>query len=508
MLNPGNGEVFEITGILIEGNMDRSVAAETLNFYTSFSERDALQDREQGSEDGQQNYPPADSQSFSAHETYRISEARTAINKYVGRIRVELDKLDTKIRSLRSKRDEEYKSRKASLQNEKARELTLLNTTQGLEPEEYKNLISQQDSSVEAYRIEKNRAKRDAKIRLADQLTDVGWLVWLTPYIGLLGLLAILEVPINNLAVELAFEFVPPLSYIIAFLVGLTFVLMAHFAGIQILRFIDAKGALKFLHAILFLGLFLLASFMVLILFEMRGQVSNLLEGGGQLNLLQDSNLGTSGASSPLDITGRILGEDATAPAEAPLSQEAATPPANQDTWDVISAFFGKLFSDPMRAVFGIGSDQQGSEARFAQVGLLLLNALILLIGTVLSVMRHDRNADLELTFMRQKRAENQINRFVRAYRRGEAKLNKDFGEKIAEVERQADEINQDMLSLNEQREQLKGQMQNEMGYVLNTLMVQLSAYQQGNMQVRRTPAPVYFGRYGFAKLGQEVLVV
>lgn len=484
--------------------MDRTVAAETLDYYRNFSERDAFQDREKGLEDGYREYPETQSHGYSAHETYRISEARTAINNYVSRIRVELDKFDVKIRALRSKRDEDYTSRKADRQKEKAREIALLNATDGPDSEAFKILVAEQDRTVEAYRVERNRAKRDARIMLADQMTNISWLRWLTPYIALLGLLALLEVPVNNLAIELAFEFVPPVSYIIAFLVGVTFVLMAHFSGIQLLRIIDVRGWMKLVHIVLFLGLISLASFMVLILFEMRGQVSSVLDGAGSLQILQD---GGQASNAPFDLN--IL-EGSESADESGAEAQAPPPSARPDarSGEAGPGFFKRLFSDPLKAIFDIGAGSGiTDEQRFAQVGLLLLNTLVLLLGTILSVMRHDRNADLEFTFMRQKRATEALNQFNRDFRIREARLQKDFSTQIAEIERQADEIHQDIISLQEQREQLKSQMENEMRYVTNTLMEQLSAYQAGNMQSRTTPTPVYFGRFGFVKLNEELLV-
>ncbi len=457
--------------------MDTSIASETLTFYERFSERDSFVDRERGEEDGRSEYPPSSQSSFSTYEVYRISEARGTLNQYVRRVRLSLDRMDERIQVLTTKRDQDYASRKRLLHDRKRSDLSDLANLNGPAAQQYRELEAAQQEANFAYRTEEFRAGRPPRLLLNRPIVDLPYIDWLSPYLAILILLAGLEVPVNVLAVELAFGFNPPFSYVIAFLVGASFVMLAHFIGIQILRIGWRYGWGKLGHVVLLLGAFLLASFMVYILYEMRGQVTQYLGG-------------TIGAADLLAQTGQAAQGDET---EAPRG------------------FLGTLMallSDPLNVLFGVtGANSPIDDTRFAQIGLLLLNVLVLLIGTALSTARHDPDPQLERAWNAKSAADRRTNRFVRTYRRRAAEIERQTDYQVGAISRQADQIGDEILMLQRERAQIENQMQNDIRIVLNVLAQQIASYQEGNRKTRGTPVPPYFGRAGMQRIGDEILL-
>lgn len=454
--------------------MEKSIAAETLASYENFSERDSRIDRMRGEEDGEQNYPPRDATAFSTYEQTKIADARSAINQYTRRMRQSIDRLSTEIRDKKLLRDEDYGSRKRALNDDQTAALKRHNSLIGVESQEYSEFSDTLEASVRAQRIATHRHGREPKIRLHQPLIDhpLAWFIS-QPYISFLLILALLETPINSFAVELAIGFLPPVSWVVAFLVGLIFVLIAHFIGIQLRRLLSGSWATAFWRFVLLALSLLLALIMIYVLFAMRGEVTSLITPQGGLNL-------------------SIL--------EAPAETVARTP--SEIGGSVLS-----LIEDPLKKYFNIqGVGILSDETKFAQLGLLMLNSLVLIIGTVLSFIRHDPCDDLESATLAMLAAKRRVNRFLRNFRREQARTQEKFGDLITELQREADQINSEVVSLENQRNQMLAQMDNDVRQIFIVLAQQITAYQDGNRNSRTHDIPTYFGVYGMRKLGEEIL--
>jgi len=453
--------------------MEKSIAAETLASYENFSERDSRIDRMRGQEDGEQNYPSRDALSFSTYEQTKIADARSAINQYTRRMRQSIDRLSMEIRDKKLQRDEDYGSRKRALNDDLTAQLKRQNTLIGIESQEHAELSDQLEETERAQRISIHRHGRGPRMRLHQTVFNHPLLSFISqPYVAFLLLLALLETPINSFAVELAIGFLPPISWLVAFLVGLVFVLIAHFIGIQMRRLFSGTWITAFWRLIVLALSLLLALIMIYVLFAMRGEVTSLIAPQGGINL-------------------PILG-----PA-----------PANDPSPAALGGSLLSLIEDPLRKYFSIGGvGILSDETKFAQLGLLMLNSLVLIIGVVLSFVRHDPCDDLEATSLALFAARRRMNHFLRNFRRAQAETQEKFGRAITELQREADQINNEVVSLENQRDQLLAQMDNEVRQIFIVLAQQITAYQDGNRKARTHDVPTYFGVYGMRKLGEEIL--
>lgn len=453
--------------------VDYDIASETLTNYLNHKpDRDSRIDYEKGEADGLKEYPGSDATNFSTFEQQRISAARTALNEYVRRMRKELDAIDKRISRLISERDQDYVSRKDVLFEQKKQALKEASNTEGTNSQRHLELQNAYQERRRSFQDQEFETGRPPRISMADPIVEYPFLYWTTPYIIILVLLAILEIPINSRAIELAFEFTPPLSYVLAGLVGAIFVLLAHFTGIQLLRVWHAPGWVKLWHALISVLTIGFATILVVILFEMRGQADVLI--GAQ--------------TGPLTLDG------------------SAQQPQQSNTADAVN-LIGLLFTDPVRFFEVITSGGGDETTRFAQLGLLLLNVLVFLVGMVLSILRHDPDPNMERAYGRFQAAERRLNRFMKKYRARVARIEAEYGRKITATERRADQINNDIVALQRERDQLSQQIDSDMRSVLNVLAEQVAAYQRGNRATRSTREPPYFGSQGIRKLGSEVLV-
>ena len=135
------------------------------------------------------------------------------------------------------------------------------------------------------------------------------------------------------------------------------------------------------------------------------------------------------------------------------------------------------------------------------------MNGLVLLIGTVLSCLRHDREPELEQAYLKKRQTERAVDYYMRDFNRDASDIENEMSKRISSAERLADQIDQDIQKLEEERMQLKRQIENDIRTVLNILSQQLTAYQESNAQSRKSQRPVYFGNFGLRLLGEEVLV-
>jgi hypothetical protein len=451
--------------------MENSIAAETLSFFQNFSARDSRVDRLQGERDGERNYPPRDATTFSTYEQTRIAEARSAVTQYTRRMRQTIDRINTQIKEKTLLRDQDYGSQKRSLNDEQSSRLKQLGAVSGMESQEHAELACDLEEKVQIQRRMVHRYGRAPKLTLHEPLFTHWTLTFISqPYVACLFFLAVLEIPINSLAIELAMSVVPPITWMIAFLIGVVFVLIAHFMGVHIRRLASGTMLEGFWRLIAISLALLLSALMIYILFAMRGIATDLLSPEAQTGL-------------------NLLG--------APPAQPS------QDAGGFIFSFL----EEPIRKYLNISGDGLFSnEVKIAQLLLLMLNLLVLVIGTVLSFVRHDPIQEMEAAAMSLLASRRHINRFLRAFGKAQTRIIEEFGKRITELQREADQLNNEVETLENLREQYFAQMDNDVGQIFSVLAEQLTAYQDGNRGKRSADAPAYFGRAGMRQLGKEIL--
>jgi len=453
--------------------MDRLIAAETLTAYKRFSERDCYADEKQGERDGRSEIPTAHQEDFSAHEILRIEQAASALNNYVGRVRDSVNRIDEQITDRQLETDSAYRSATDSMTQMQMAELDELKEISGPTSVTYLAQTKSLMSDRRAFDEQQSRAGRMPRMALHLPLFGArrATLQWLTPYMTLLFVLSLLEIPINELAIQLAFEFLPPVSYMIAYFIGLSFVLLAHFLGLQILRAIYLKGAARAWRWLFAVAIMAVAIFVIYILYEMRGQIAET----------------TAGPPSPADILA----------APAPAEIQSLAPESQQGR---ILTALARFF--PWIAVPGI----EIGGVRFAQFGLFILNVMVLLIGTILSVYRHDPDPDLERAWHQLSRSQRTVNELERLYQQAAAQIKMRYARQMVDADRQRDKASQDLRRLEDERARLLDAMNSDVRIVSLALANQLAAYQRGNRSTRQSNAPPYFGQAGLATLGRRLL--
>lgn len=455
--------------------MDISIVDETLGEFVSFSERDTLPDTQHGVLDGQRDYPPSHQTGFSPHELGRISEARAALNKYTRRLREAFDQIDEQITARRVERDTEYVSRKDSLVEQKNSNLSVLKQTIGPGSTVWRDATTQCNEAVREYQEQEFRAGRPPRVSFATPIFGNHFpaLGWMTTYVLILTVLAVLEMPINEVGVRVAFEFPAPMSYVVALFIGVTFVMFAHFLGIQVNRAMYRHSKRRFLSILGALLVTILALAMIFVLYKMRGQVTELANTGltaGQL----------------------LSGENVVAAARAA---------ANSPTW------WGAIINGVLELLPWTGGGADAGSPKYAQFGLLLLNIMVFATGTLFSVGRHDPDVDLERSWTTRKSAERSMSNLQSRYEKSQAQVEEEFSNKIVVTQRRADTILAEMAKLEAEKERLLRQATNDMRLVLDALTQQITAYQKGNQQARQSRTPAYFGHAGLLTLGDNLAI-
>ncbi|MGB0681523.1 MAG: hypothetical protein ACPGOV_02395 [Magnetovibrionaceae bacterium] len=457
--------------------MRSSVAKETLSAFLHFSEKDTKSDEDRGTEDGSREYPASGELDFSSHEKLRISQAQSALNRYARRLREEQDVIDDEVKSRTLERDHHSRTQKAAYVSKKQAELDNLKSTIGYASPKYKELKTRYEGFKREYQHREFIAGRAVEVALANPLF---WVV--TPYILILSVLTVLEVPINRLAIQSAFDFGGIESLFISFFVGLVFVLMAHFTGLLIRRSVGKKIAKEGGKAgrwATITVILVAAALLMIVLFNMRGQVAETLAANQQgITLEALGNIG----GSPLPDGGPI-----------DLGAEGGVSPQGQAGSAAETALTTGFF-DALGFLFTGSANPTEADIRYAQFGMLLLNLMVFALGSILSFFRHDPDPGLERAAMDKESAERKLNKFVSKYENTFAGVEKEFTEQINLIENSAARIDEEIETLKEERQQLDDQSLNDMRLVVTALEEQIAAYQRGNQNARRTKAPPYFG--------------
>jgi hypothetical protein len=270
----------------------------------------------------------------------------------------------------------------------------------------------------------------EARARSAQIEADLGRplrtsMVPVYPFVLLV--IAIAEIPINRLAFELFFQEAPVVSLFLSFAVGLLLAFFAHQAGLWLRQATSYKtlgGKLGHLAGVVLI----LAIALPLIYFiaAMRQHYLALIE------------------------------------AEA----------AND---------FGALLRQGLEG--GLGSAREVLSVELGGPGwtLLILNLALLVVGAIISFVRHDPHPDYEAAVTRAERAQRRLNRLRSAYERQEAKLSRQYDERISTLDRQLVRIENELELAKRTLQQAAAHRPQMIRAVAGTLVQRFGAYRLGN---------------------------
>ncbi|MBF0334542.1 MAG: MAPEG family protein, partial [Alphaproteobacteria bacterium] len=432
--------------------MEASIASEVLTRYQKFSERDLQGDYVAGVMDGEREYPPSNQLSFSQYEEGRIAEARTTLNRYMRRLRETVDEIDRRIAQRISEGEAGYNSNKGSIASQKAYELESLRRLKGPASPRWMALEHAKASAERDFEQAKWALGRQPRMSMHLPLMRFAHAPFdrISIYTLLLLLLALLEVPINQRAIELTFRFSPLTSLLVAAFVGLGFVILAHFLGIAFLRMLHSRNGKRWRAFAFAITLLAMAGLIIVTLYFMRGELASVTSGAFRIENLLDTGVAVNVTVEP--------------------------PP---------SSLLAKLMALLPWTETG-GKNAQA----YAQFGLLLLNSMVFFIGTILSYVRHDPDSEFESAWRRGFDATRAFEAYEEAYTTELTGMTRNFDARIAEEERRADRIRDEVSLLEQERERMKQQMANDIRLVMDVPAQQINAYQRGNEQVRRTQLP------------------
>ena len=255
-------------------------------------------------------------------------------------------------------------------------------------------------------------------------------------YLPIMALLALMEVPINRFAFELYFSDTPFISFVIAFGIGVVLMLLAHFGGMWVKR---CAG------------------------------LTNWRERAGY-------------------ITGVVLVMALILPTVtliAMLRQHYIQFVKSQQIT------FAELLEN--NALTDVAQQAIGTQLGPEGWMLLFINLLVVGIGTLASVLRHDAHPDFETATRQQEQLERKIEKLERRYSDKMSKIDAKHDRMIDSIrKKQAHDKNSLKVASDARDNCVTRSLQMRQRVAVQALR-RLAAYEAGNQRVRNTPAPATF---------------
>ena len=383
----------------------------------------------QGKEDGQKNMPDTDAAEFGFYEQGIVNQAKGAVQQFRSAVDQEVQSLESQHRTKKGELDAETATRNQSLTQDQQAEVQLINQSSGKSSPRFQLL--------EGTRAQSKAALDRIRIDIDGRPLHTHFASF---YLPLLGVLTILEVPINQQAFAFFFEHQPAIAYVIALAVGMFFVFFAHMTGWMIRTTGKSPGQNsppKPYMVVAALVLFVLVC--MYFLASVRATYFEFL---------------TSSTSD-----------------EAILGQlgllEVASKAASE--WTAV-------FASPDALTF------------------LLLNIAIFLVGAFLAFFRHDPHRDYEKVKKEHEDAVAKISIMLDAYNKRSIEIIEKYRSKMntlnATLKNKADEVD----DLKNRVDSLKKSFNNDKELVEGVVAQEVSAYQRANNSARTTDDPKYFG--------------
>jgi len=267
-------------------------------------------------------------------------------------------------------------------------------------------------------------------------------------YYFIMAGVALVELPINRFAFELYFSETPALSAMIALGIGLSLMLLAHFGGTWIKRctasITTQQRTLYIVGAVSVTLLIVPTLFLIALL---RQHYVKFIE-------------------------------------------------AQQIT-------FGDMLNQ--ESLGNIARDVIGTDMGTSGWMLFMINMLIVGIGVIVAVVRHDAHPDYEKIVRTRERTERQLDRIKSKFERRLIEFKRKHDTQLAELVKQQDRIERQIEELKNEREQCIAHKDQTLESVFLHLKQRLHSYETGNEQGRTTEPPAFFWRMDEASIKDEL---
>ena len=261
---------------------------------------------------------------------------------------------------------------------------------------------------------------------------------------------ALVELPINRFAFELYFSETPALSAIIALGIGLGLMLLAHFGGTWIKRCtapITSKQRTLYIIGAASVTLLIVPTLFLIAL--LRQHYVKFIE-------------------------------------------------AQQTS-------FGEMLNQ--EGIGNIARDVIGTDMGTSGWMLFMINMLIVGIGVIVAVVRHDAHPDYEKIVRTRERTERRLDRIKSKFEHRLIDIKKKHDTQLAELVKQQDRIERQIEELKSEREKCIAHKDQTLESVFLHLKQRLHSYETGNQQGRSTESPPFFWRMDEASIKEELRV-
>ena len=401
------------------------IANKTLGSLVDPTSSDHKKMSRQGEIDGRTDDPPSDVEVIGSSEKDYLDNAAERWRIFKNQCSFEKQRLSRDLDDLHHKLSVTSRSEEDLISAEQKKEMDLLDAELGANSDSHrvlKEAFTKIDEEIQNLKIALNRP---LDIKFAKT------------YVLFMLVLAIAEVPVNQMSFELIFSSLPIVTYLLAGAVGILFIFFAHIVGTQLKRAqcpITATNKDK-----VYISIFFILFVSALIMYF--------------LGVMREGLVSMDSMSGGLDIDSLLQSTE------------------NQTT-------------DPSKLNFSVG--KYGAF-------LILLNLSIFLSGVLLAYFRHDSNPYYEDISDKFTKAKNMLNAHTKEFERKSVEILRRFNERLNRnnqarfsLEKKIEELRNIKLSI-ENEEQIYRER------VINEINLAISEYRKANKAARRTPAPQYF---------------
>ena len=410
--------------------MPTRIADQTLAYYFRHNpDRDNVGHIEQGKSDGSGDRPASDATEFGPYEHEIVNKGRSGVQSYNTEFDSEQQAkesaLETKETALANTRANE----RSQITIAQSTETTQLNQECGAGSPEYTRLKSDENSAqvlLNKVRLEVGDRPLQAKSPLL--------------YLVMLGVLAVVEIPINQQAFAFFFDHIPAFAYLLAFGIGLFFIYMAHVNGLSLRQSGNDPGqkdpskhywviAATTVFVLIVMFFLAMIRYKFIEFIETEGNIDAVLEQIGLIEVVSE------GASDWLKVI----------------------------TNDSSIAFF-------------------------------LMNVAVFVVGGFVSYHRHDPHPDYEKVLNDKNKVQRHLKDLEEKHNEGSLAIKRKYEQQLEGLEVRLAQEQQSVDDLRSEIQQAATTRDNELKTVKNVLFSELNAYQDSNSSSRTTPAPSYFG--------------
>lgn len=126
---------------------------------------------------------------------------------------------------------------------------------------------------------------------------------------------------------------------------------------------------------------------------------------------------------------------------------------------------------------------------------LLMINLLVVGIGTLVAVVRHDAHPDYEKVTRTRDRLERKLTRLKTKFETATAKVKREYEDRLSSLEKQQERIERDIEDARAQQQKCRDHREQILERVALHIKQRLQAYEEGNESTRKSAAPKAFWR-------------